>query len=181
MCLCLNESSLGLTRNRDTSTAADLEHPLVTQHAQGSEHRIRVDTQHRSHVTSWREPVPGRTSPLAMSRRISAATCSCSWRSRRSSRLTGCIVTSILSPYARRHSHRPRGRRISLNRSWSFGRLSGDSGAGDWPGSALFSFWSSPWPGLWWRHRARFPRLTLRPHPRGSVPLAPQPFPLAAR
>ena len=59
MCLCLNESSLGLTRNRDTSTAAELEHPLVTQHAQGPEHRIRVDTQHRSHVTSWREPFAG--------------------------------------------------------------------------------------------------------------------------
>ena len=64
----------------------------------------------------------------------------------------------------------PRGHRISLNRSWSFGRLGGDSGAGDWPGSALFSFWSSSWPGLWSPLGLVFHDSLRRPQRRGWGP-----------
>jgi hypothetical protein len=54
-----DDASLGLTRNRNATTAAKLENTLVSQDAKRPQHGVAVDAQDRCHVVGGRQTLAG--------------------------------------------------------------------------------------------------------------------------
>ena len=82
----------------DTPAAAELQQALITQHAQGTQHGIGIDVQHRRQVPARGSRSPGPISPSAIARRMLAQTWSYSGKASPRSSLTSSIVLAMIAP-----------------------------------------------------------------------------------